>query len=139
MDASTDIDITRKLDEGSAVSVLAVDDQASFRAVLRRVVTATAGFGVVGEAESGESAVELSRSLEPDLVLMDVRMPGIGGIAATARIKELRPSTIVVLVSTTHPEQLVEAAADCPADAIVCKGDLRPSLLGELWHMHRRL
>jgi DNA-binding NarL/FixJ family response regulator len=117
-------------------SVLAVDDQAWFRAVLCRLVDETSGLVVVGEADSGESAVELTTFLEPDLVLMDVRMPGIGGIAATEQIKEIRPATLVVLVSTTHPDELDEAAVGCPADAIVWKSDLRPSLLDELWRRH---
>jgi DNA-binding NarL/FixJ family response regulator len=125
-----------ELDDRRQASVLAVDDQASFRAVLRRVVDQTLSLAVVGEADSGESAVELAQTLAPDLVLMDVRMPGIGGIAATRRIKEFRPATVVVLVSTAHPEQLVEAAAECSADVTVSKSDLRPSVLDEIWRRH---
>jgi NarL family two-component system response regulator LiaR len=137
MDARTDIDVTRdRLADDAAASVLAVDDQKPFRALLCRLVKETPGLVVVGEADCGEQAVELAQLLEPALVLMDVRMPGIGGIAATTQIKELRPRTIVVLVSTTHPEQLEGAAAECAADAVVWKSDLRPSLLGDLWRTH---
>ena len=81
---------------------------------------------VVGEAVSGEDALEKVQSLEPDLVLMDVNMPGIGGIEATRKIKRLRASTQVIAV-TIHtdapfPEQLHDAGAlgyltkGCPAD-----------------------
>lgn len=117
-------------------SVLAVDDQSSFRSVLRRVVSATAGLVVVGEADSGEDAVDLARQLEPDLVLMDVRMPGIGGIEAAKRIKDGRSATFVLLLSATRQEHLFEEPGDCPADAFISKGDLCPSVLGELWRTH---
>jgi CheY-like chemotaxis protein len=68
---------------------------------------------------------------------MDVFMPGIGGIAAARQIKASRPATIVVLVSTTHPEDLPGEAAASPADEIVWKRELRPSLLEEIWQRHR--
>jgi DNA-binding NarL/FixJ family response regulator len=123
----------------SAAAVLVVDDQPVFRAVLRRVVDGTAALVVVGEADSGEGAVEMTRSLEPDLVLMDVRMPGIGGLAAAKQIKELQPEVLVILVSTTHPEHLVDAATACDADAAVWKSDLCPRLLEGLWRTHSTL
>ena len=113
--------------------VLAVDDQESFRRVLRRVVDATATLVPVGEAASGEAAVALVVELEPDLVVMDVRMPGIGGVEAARRIKELRPATIVLLVSTTPAEHLARAIDESGADGFVGKGELRPQLLDDLW------
>ena len=132
----TNVEIQDHLSDAASGSVLTVDDQAPFRALLRRVVDETPGLVVVGEAGSGESAVELARALEPDLVLMDVRMPGIGGIAATLQIKMLRPATLVVLVSTLHPDQLAEAADGSRADVTVCKSDLRPSVLEDIWRRH---
>jgi NarL family two-component system response regulator LiaR len=123
--------------DGSRGRVLAVDDHAVFRALIRELVDATRGLEAVGEADSGERAVEAALELEPDLVLMDVVMPGLGGIAATRRIKAIRPSTIVVLVSTTHPDELPLDAATCLADEFVWKSDLRPSLLDEIWQRHR--
>ncbi len=132
----TDID-----ERGSAVPaaacVLAVDDQAHFRNALRDLVGATKALELVGEAESGEAAVELVRKLEPDLVVMDVRMPGLGGIDATQAIKEIRPETVVVLASTTHPDELAREADHSRADEIVWKGDLRPRLLDEIWARQR--
>ena len=62
--------------QAASVPVLIVDDQAPFRRAARAVVTATAGFDVVGEAESGEEAVEMADALEPGLVLMDINLPG---------------------------------------------------------------
>ena len=86
--------------------VLAVDDQTSFLAVLRDLVSATRELEAVAEADSGERAIEAARDTEPDMILMDVWMPGIGGIAAAREIKASRPSTLVVLISTTHPDEL---------------------------------
>lgn len=76
------------------------------------------------------------RERQPDVVLIDVRMPGLGGISATRRIKALRPATLVVLISTTHPEHLPREAEACSADEIVWKRDLRPKLLDEIWRRH---
>jgi DNA-binding NarL/FixJ family response regulator len=117
--------------------VLAVDDQPHFRCTLKSVVEATAELALADVAESGEAAVALVRELEPDMVVMDVRMPGVGGIAATNEIKRLRPETLVLLVSTTHPDELSRDAQECRADEVVWKGDLRPRLLDELWERHR--
>ncbi|MGH2766519.1 MAG: response regulator transcription factor, partial [Actinomycetota bacterium] len=68
------------------VRVLIVDDQEPFRQAARAVVELTDGFEVAGEAETGEAAVDAARGLGPDLVLMDVNLPGIDGLEATRRI-----------------------------------------------------
>src|SRR5207302_11320379 len=68
-----------------AVLVLICDDQAAFRAAAREVVNATDGFQVVGEVESGEESVVFAGRLHPDLVLMDVHLPGIDGLQASRR------------------------------------------------------
>jgi two-component system invasion response regulator UvrY len=118
-------------------SVIAVDDRPVFLSVVRDLVGATPGMVVVGEAEGGEQAVALVDALKPDLVLMDVRMPGIGGLQAARKIKAAHPSTIVALISATHPEELSSEAEDCCADALIWKSDLRPRLLEEIWRRHR--
>src|SRR6476659_9751766 len=110
--------------------VLAVDDRQTFREAVRRLVAATPGMVVIGEAASGEQAVELVEELKPDLVLMDVRMPGIGGVSATRRIKD-------ALISTINPEELPSLADECSADALIWKRDLQPHVLAELWQRHR--
>jgi DNA-binding NarL/FixJ family response regulator len=118
-------------------SVLAVDDQPIFLRALRELINATAGMFMVGEAGRGEEAVELVESLRPDLVLMDVYMPGLGGVHAADEIKAAHPSTVVALLSTTHPEELSCQAGSCPADAVIWKSDLRPSVLEEIWQRYR--
>jgi len=69
-------------------------------------------------------------------VLMDVQMPGIGGIAATREIKRLSQRTVVLLVSATHPDELPHEATECSADAIIWKSDLGPNVLEAIWAKH---
>jgi DNA-binding NarL/FixJ family response regulator len=119
-------------------SVLTVDDEPRFRSALRALVAAAWPGAAADQAESGEAAVSLVEELEPDVVLIDVRMPGIGGIAATSAIKRRRPATLVFLVSSAHPDELPSEIENCPADAIVSKEQLRPRLLREAWARHAR-
>ena len=120
----------------SVARVLAVDDHPPFLAVVRELFRATRYLEVVGEASSGEEAVEIARRLLPDAVLMDVQMPGLGGIAAAKLIKEHHPSTLIVLTSTGPRDELPLAGTDTFVDAFVRKGDLGPKLLDQLWTRH---
>ena len=117
--------------------VLAVDDQSPFLAVLGELLCATRELEPVGEAHSGELAIEAVRETEPDIVLMDVWMPGMGGIAAAKEIKAFWPSTLVVLISTTHPDELPHEPDDISADAVLWKSELAPRLLDDIWLRHR--
>ena len=117
--------------------VLAVDAQHSFLEVLRDVLGRTDRLEWVGEADSGEMAIELAEQLEPDVVLLDVRMPGLGGIEAATQIKTRYPSMLVVLISTVHPDELPEERRDSAADAVIWKSELAPRLLDEIWLLHR--
>ena len=118
-------------------SVLAVDDQPVFLRAVRELINATTEMFVVGEAGRGEEAVELVESLRPDLVLMDVYMPGLGGLQAAREIKAAHPSTVVALLSTTHPDELACQDGSCPADALIWKSELRPRVLEEIWQRYR--
>ena len=115
------------------VPVLIVDDQAPFRRAARAVVTATPGFEVVGEAESGEEAVELADALSPGLVLMDINLPGINGIEATRRITDAHPEATVLLLSTYQAADLPSGADDCGAADYVNKEEFGPSVVLDLW------
>jgi len=119
------------------VSVLIVDDQHPFRDVARTVISMTDGFTVTGEAESGEQAVEFATAQHPDLVLMDINLPGINGIEATRRIKAALPHTTVILLSTYSESDLPADARDCGAIEYVHKEDFGPSLVQELWERSR--
>jgi two-component system, NarL family, invasion response regulator UvrY len=115
------------------VGVLIVDDQPPFLMAARRLIASTPGFEFVGEARSGEGAVTLAAALHPDLVLMDVRMPGLGGLAAARRITAARSAAAVVLVSSDPQDVPADAAEGCGALALVGKQHLRPSYLTALW------
>jgi two-component system invasion response regulator UvrY len=115
------------------VRVLIADDRAPFRRAARAVVSATPGFEVVGEATSGEAAVELAAALEPDLVLIDVHMPGIGGFEASRRIAGRESGPLTVLVSSYRPEDLPQSPRACGATAYVRKEDFGPRTLWALW------
>jgi len=107
------------------VRVLIVDDQPPFREAARMVVEMTDGFTVAGEAVNGEEAVELVGTLRPDLVVMDVQMPGIDGLEATRRIMRL-DGPPRVLVMSTHESTSYEA----PALAAGAIGFLPKSMFG---------
>lgn len=116
------------------VRVLIVDDQEPFRVAARMVVEATEGFEVVGEAETGEDSVDRARELSPDLVLMDVNLPGIDGLAATRQIlAEGGGSVIVLLLSTYEEEEYAPRAAECGAAAYVPKSVFGPDRLEQAW------
>nr|WP_305792720.1 response regulator [Sedimenticola hydrogenitrophicus] len=105
-----------------------VDDHELVRTGFRHILQDSPGIEVVGEAESGEDAVIKAKQLKPDLVLMDINMPGIGGIEATRRIRRQNPATqviaVTVLSDAPFPEQLHEAGAlgyltkGCPAEEL---------------------
>jgi len=115
------------------VRVLIVDDQAPFLAALRAVVARLGEFTLVGEATSGEQAVELAAATTPDLVLMDINMGGIDGLEATSQIVRARPETLVVLVSTYTLEQLPPHARSCGAAAYLNKDELSPRTVRRIW------
>jgi two-component system, NarL family, invasion response regulator UvrY len=120
------------------VTILAVDDHEAFRDMLRDLIAAAPGFLLVGEARSGEEAIRVVDVLLPELVLMDVTMPGIGGIAAARQIVSRHPEVAVVLISADDPSDRPEVAALGKAVAFARKQDLRPKKLRELWEMHHR-
>lgn len=115
--------------------VLAVDDSKTFLRVADSVVSATTGLRLVGTAASGEEAIRLVPDLQPDLVLLDVHMPGIDGLETARIIREMRPQTVIVHVSA-DPEGHEAAAESVGAAAILDKVDLSPAALDELWLEH---
>jgi DNA-binding NarL/FixJ family response regulator len=116
-----------------AVRVLIVDDQEPFRLAARMVVEATDGFEVVGDAETGEDSVEAAHELDPDLVLMDVNLPGINGLEATRRILDGSTRVVILLLSTYEEAEYAPRAAECGAAAYIPKSSFSPERLAEAW------
>ena len=117
-----------------SVRVLIVDDQAPFRLAARMVVEATDGFDVVGEAETGEASVEMAQELDPDLILMDVNLPGINGLDATRQILASADHRVVILLLSTYEEsEYGPRAAECGAAAYIPKSSFEPDRLATAW------
>lgn len=115
------------------LSVIVVDDQAPFRLAARAVIDRSVGFELVGEAENGLEALTLVGELRPDLVLMDINMPEMGGIEATRRIVADYGETFVILCSTYDVSDLPPDAATSGARAYVNKERLGAKTLRKLW------
>lgn len=115
------------------VRVLIVDDQAPFRTAARMVVEATDGFEIVGEAETGEDSVTMAASLAPDLVLMDVNLPGIDGLEATREILAASHAVVVLLLSTYEEDEYAPKAAECGASSYIPKSAFGPDRLEAAW------
>jgi CheY-like chemotaxis protein len=117
----------------SAVRVLVVDDSLPFREAAHALIDATRGFEWIGDAVCGEDGVEKAARLRPDLVLMDVRMPGIGGVEAARRIVSQSSSATVILVTAQSPPN--GPVADTVVE-IVAKNQLNAGALRRIWEQH---
>jgi DNA-binding NarL/FixJ family response regulator len=111
-----------------AVRVLIVDDHASFRA-LARMVLAADGFDVVGEAGDGADAMTAARDLRPDVVLLDVQLPGLDGFGVAEALAQQPPAPVVVLVSTRSRTDYGRQVADSTAHGFIAKAELSGAAL----------
>jgi CheY-like chemotaxis protein len=117
--------------------VFCVDDQARFRDLLRELVEATPGLTHVGEAGCGREAIDSVKALRPDLVLMDVSMPGIDGFEAARALVESRRNLVVVLISAGPLEPPPGFAPRGGEITLVHKEELSPRRLLDIWHGRR--
>ena len=113
------------------MTVLIVDDHASFRAVARKLLEHH-GYQVVGEARDGESALEAVRELRPEVVLLDVQMPGIDGFEVAARLAAAGDAPAIVLVSSRDGMDFGKLVAESGARGFIAKHDLSGPALAEL-------
>ena len=105
------------------MTVLIVDDHSSFRAIARKVLEHH-GYEVVGEAEDGESALEAVSALRPDVVLLDVQLPGIDGFEVAARLTAAGERPAIVLVSSRDGEDFGNLVTESGARGFIPKHDL---------------
>jgi len=119
------------------IRVLLVDDQQLIRVGFRLVLEAEADIVVVGEAGDGHEAIAQASELRPDLVLMDVRMPGLDGIAATAAIVRQHPETRVLVLTTFDLDEYAFGAIRAGASGFLLKDVQRDEMIAALRSVHR--
>ena len=118
----------------TVVRVLLVDDQAPFLRAMSAVVEETDGFEVVGDVSSGEESLLAAAEFVPNLVLMDVNLPGIDGLEATRRLRARHFPPVVLLLSTYDEDAGAHFLAECGAAAYVTKSAFGPETLRDVWN-----
>lgn len=119
------------------IRTLLVDDQELIRVGFRLVLEAEPDMEVVGEAADGNGAVSLASALKPDVVLMDVRMPGLDGIGATERIVRARPEARVLVLTTFDLDEYAFGAIRAGASGFLLKDAQRHELTAAVRAVHR--
>jgi len=103
------------------IRILLADDHNILRAGLRVLLNTEPEFEVVGEAADGNQAMQLAATLSPDIVLMDINMPGLGGVEATKRLKEMQPEIHVLILTVHEDESLLRETIHAGASGYVVK------------------
>jgi NarL family two-component system response regulator LiaR len=103
------------------VTVVIADDHAIVRQGIRTTIEVAPSLTVIGEADSGEAAVQLAAELVPDVILLDLVMPGIGGVEATRQIKRVSPHTQVIVLTSYHDDEYIFPALKAGALSYVLK------------------
>jgi DNA-binding NarL/FixJ family response regulator len=117
------------LDDTLALRILVVDDNADIRVLVTFVLSRDPTFVLVGEAENGESALAFVRQHRPDVVVMDLLMPSVGGLEATRQIKHESPGTKVLVLTSLNDDQTISAAFVNGADFFLDKRDIATRLV----------
>ena len=112
------------------VKVMLVDDSASFRMAAEQFVTEVCGAHVVGQADSGEAAIEMALRLRPQVILMDLAMGGINGIEAGRRIKAADGSIKIIILTLNNGREYRELAQSLALDGFISKTDFTTQICG---------
>lgn len=118
------------------IGVLIVDDNAPFRGGLRAMLRSEPDMAVVGEAASGDEAVTRAEALQPDVVLMDLQMPGMNGLEATRRILRASPHIRILVLTMADEAESVFAALQAGARGYLVKGALKADVLRAIRGVH---
>jgi DNA-binding NarL/FixJ family response regulator len=113
----------------SKITVLIADDHRLFADALEAILATDGRFEVVGKAHDGESAVRMAGTAKPDVVLMDIAMPGVDGVEATRRIRKRRKSTAVLILTGSNARNDVDRARRAGAAAYVTKDRIASQLV----------
>jgi DNA-binding NarL/FixJ family response regulator len=119
------------------IRILLVDDQGIIREGLRSLLETKIDLSIIGEAENGKAAVELALTLQPDVVLMDVRMPIMDGVAATRALAEQAPHIKVLVLTTFDDDEYVTQALRCGAKGYLLKDTPSTELADAIRAIHR--
>lgn len=111
------------------IPILIADDHGVLRAGLRALLSAESDLTVVADADNGEDALRLTGELRPEVVLLDVNMPGMGGIEVTRRIKELHPETRILILTVHEDESLFQEAMQAGASGYIIKRAVESELI----------
>ena len=114
--------------------VLLVDDDRTYRQVLRLIIESEPGYRVVGEATDGREAIAVARDLGPDVILLDLAMPGRGGLKALPLLLDVVPAAEIVVLSSLEPAYIEERAGDRGATGFCTKLDAPATLFSALGH-----
>jgi DNA-binding NarL/FixJ family response regulator len=117
------------------IKLMLVDDHPMVRQVVRSRLGLEPDLIVIGEAENGEMAVELVPTLKPDIVLMDINMPCMDGITATAALRDIAPGSSIVILSMEDDPLLKNEATEAGASAFVSKYHILDQLVGVIRHV----
>jgi DNA-binding NarL/FixJ family response regulator len=120
-----------------AVGVLVVDDFGPFLEIAHDVIAEAPGFEPVGEVSTGREAMAVADELDPELAIVDIRMPGMNGIELTRKMKTAHPEMVVLLITGGDLAEVSPDAHRCGAAAIVRKEEFGPRLLARVWGSER--
>lgn len=112
-----------------SIRILIADDHGVLRAGLRALLSAEPELEVVDEASSGNEALSLANELQPDLILLDISMPDLGGIEVTRRLKEMLPNTRVLILTVHEDESLLQEAIQAGASGYIVKRAVESELI----------
>jgi DNA-binding NarL/FixJ family response regulator len=116
-------------EDGTGVTVLLVDDEPAFLKLMNKLLSGQPGLKVVGKASSAEDAMDLVPKLQPDVVVLDVNMPGMGGIRGAAKLRIQSPGVKIVIVSDLRERQYTSQAKAAGAHAFLPKKNLNAESL----------
>ena len=117
------------------IRILIVDDDTAFRQRIQELLVSIPDFEVVGEAVDGQKAIHKAQELRPDLVLMDIRMPGMSGVEATHQLKNAMPALKILILTVFDEQEYRDSLKTIGADGYVVKKSLLDELIPTVRHI----
>lgn len=124
------------MDNRKTIKVILVDDHDLVRTGIKLILQNATGVSVVGEASTGEEAIKLAREVQHDVILLDVMMPGIGGLGATSRLKRACPDTKILIVTICNNEHFPSKLLQAGASGYLTKGASQQEIVQAIRAVH---